>query len=93
MLCLQALAKMKVRWIYIPASVRRDLLTVVERESDVSQDASQAVAIIFHSLGKLNCKWAEMESNLFTVRIQIGLYFFRRCLVLYNCDLICHRRI
>ena len=53
--------------MYIPVSVRRDLLTVVIRESVVSQDASQAIAIIVHSLGKLNCKWTEMESNFFTV--------------------------
>lgn len=92
MLCLQALAKMKVRWIYIPVMVRRDLLIVVRRESDVSQDASQAVAIIMHSLGKLNCKWAEMDFNLFTVCIQNGLSFFHRLFGFNNCNLICHCR-
>ena len=76
MLCLQALAKMKVRWMYIPVSVRRDLLTAIMRESVVSQDASQAIAIIVHSLGKLNCKWTEMDSNLATVSLRVFLFLF-----------------
>ena len=105
-MCLQALAKMKVRWIHIPSHVRRILLSAIIREdphgnyafptafsrdeesdgdnygdnydSDgegkgdgrerpLTQDRSQAIAIIVHSLGKLNCQWSELELDFYSV--------------------------
>eukprot|EP00597_Dinobryon_sp_UTEXLB2267_P001613 CAMPEP_0170075640 /NCGR_PEP_ID=MMETSP0019_2-20121128/12747_1 /TAXON_ID=98059 /ORGANISM="Dinobryon sp., Strain UTEXLB2267" /LENGTH=932 /DNA_ID=CAMNT_0010286751 /DNA_START=635 /DNA_END=3433 /DNA_ORIENTATION=+ len=84
MMCLQALAKMQVRWIHIPGHVRRVLLSAIIREAHSSaspiedaqewqegqgplrQGQSQAIAIIVHSLGKLNSKWSELEMDFYS---------------------------
>ena len=65
MLFLQSLAKMNVRWMNVPVEVRRDLLRALQREGARGEGgAAQATAIIYHSLGKLNCKWADMQLDL-----------------------------
>jgi CRISPR/Cas system-associated endonuclease Cas3-HD len=81
MLCLQALAKMRTRWSHIPAAVRRTLLEGILREApspashaSFSVEGSvakraQAVAVIIHSIGKLNGQWSQLDLDFFPVTL------------------------